>query len=108
MSACCTWLLCVPAMNFMQPETLLAGEKASHTVITSGDREAPVSRVLVPGDEARIARLLDEERRIPAVEVRAQHVFDRVENFRVADEIIDPGKQHVAAMAHAALDRPAC
>src|SRR5205809_6309663 len=45
-----------------------------------GLAEAPVGRVLVPGHVRRIPRLLDEEARAPAEEVRPQDGFDGVED----------------------------
>src|SRR5262249_27381318 len=44
---------------------------------------------------------------IPAEDIRAQQILDRVQNPGVADHLIDPGKQHMAPMAHLALDRAA-
>src|SRR5579871_709573 len=61
----------------------------------------------MPGHESGIARLLDEEAGVPAEDIRAQQILDRIQDFRMADHLVDPGKQHVAAMAHLALDRTA-
>jgi hypothetical protein len=72
-----------------------------------GRGEAPIGRVLVPGDEAGILRLLDEETGVPAQDIGPQHILDRIEDFGVADHLVDPGKQYVAAMAHLAPDRAA-
>src|SRR5579871_3562277 len=61
----------------------------------------------MPGHESGIARLLDEKAGVPAEDVRAQQILDRIQDFWMADHLVDPGKQHVAAMAHLALDRAA-
>ena len=61
----------------------------------------------MPRHEAGIVRLLDEEAGIPAQDVRPQQVFDRIEDFGVADHLVDPAEQHMAAMAHLAADRAA-
>ena len=61
----------------------------------------------MPGHEAGIVRLLDEEAGIPAQDVRPQQILDRVEDFGMPDHLVDPGEQHVAAMAHLGLDRAA-
>ena len=60
----------------------------------------------MPGYKAGIVRLLDEETGVPAEDVRAQQVFDRIKDFRMTDHLVDPGEEHVAAVAHLALDRP--
>src|SRR6266436_1686961 len=49
--------------------------------------------------------LLDEEAGIPAEDIRSQQIFDRIQDFRMTDHLVDPGKEHVATMAHLALDR---
>src|SRR5580704_66406 len=59
----------------------------------------------MPGDESGIARLLDEEAGVPAQDIGPKQILDRVEDPGMADHVVDPGKQHVAAMAHLALDR---
>src|SRR5437879_8945827 len=59
----------------------------------------------MPGHEARIMRFLDEEAGIPAQDVRAQQVLDGVQNLGMPDHVVDPGEEHMAAMAHLALDR---
>src|ERR1700761_8488874 len=61
----------------------------------------------MPGHEAGIARLLDEEAGVPAQDVGTEHVLDGIEYLWMPDHLVDPGKQHMAAMAHLALDRPA-
>ena len=61
----------------------------------------------MPGDEARIVRFLDEEAGVPAQDIRPEQVLHRIEDLRMADHLVDPGEQHMAAMAHLALDRAA-
>src|SRR5262245_9503130 len=61
----------------------------------------------MPGHEPGIMRLLDEETGIPAEDIRAQQILDRIQNLGMAEYVVDPGKEHVAAMAHLALDRDA-
>ena len=50
-------------------------------------------------------RLLDEEAGVPAQDVRPEQVLHGIEDFGMPDHLVDPGEQHVAAMAHLALDR---
>src|ERR1700748_2996514 len=59
----------------------------------------------MPGDEPGITRLLDEKAGVPAQDIRAEQVLDRIQDPGMADHLVDPGKQHVAAMAHLTLDR---
>ncbi len=59
----------------------------------------------MPGHEARVMRLLDEETGIPAQDVRAQQILDGIQDFGMPDHVVDPGEQHMAAMAHLAFDR---
>src|ERR1700712_803662 len=61
----------------------------------------------MPRNESWIMRLLDEEAGIPAQQIWAQQILDRIQDFGMADHLVDPGKQHVAAVAHLALDRAA-
>jgi hypothetical protein len=72
-----------------------------------GRTQAPIRRILMPGHETGIMGFLDEEAGIPAQDVRPQQVLDRIEDFGMTDHLVDPGEQHVAAMAHLALDRSA-
>ena len=60
-----------------------------------GGGKAPVGGVLVPGNEARIISILDEELRPPAQNVRTHDVFNGVENAGMTHEFIDPGQQQV-------------
>src|SRR4051812_49418456 len=59
----------------------------------------------MPGYEAGIMRFLDEEAGVPAQEIRPQQILDRIQDFRMTDHLVDPWEQHMAAMAHLALDR---
>src|ERR1700736_2062809 len=59
----------------------------------------------MPGNEAGVAGFLDEEAGIPAQDVRSEQVLHGVEDFRMADHLVDPGEEHMAAMAHLGLDR---
>src|SRR5258708_4013871 len=61
----------------------------------------------MPGHEAWIMRFLDEEAGIPAQDIRPEQILDRIENSGVPDHLVDPGEEHVAAMAHLRLDRAA-
>ena len=76
----------------MQPDTLLAGDSAIQAVHTSGDDKSPIGRVLMPGHEAGVVRLLDEERGAPDQEVRTKHILDCVEHARMANKFVDPGE----------------
>ncbi len=49
-------------------------------------------------------RLLDEEARVPAQDVWPEQVLHGIEDFGMPDHLVDPGEQHVTAMAHLALD----
>src|SRR2546427_98308 len=69
-----------------------------------GMAEAPVGRVLVPGDVRRIVRLLDEEARAPAQEVRAEDVLDRVEDARMPHQPIEPREEQMGLVAKLAAD----
>jgi len=42
---------------------------------------------------------------IPAQDIRPSRL-DGVQDLGMAGHLVDPGEQHVAAMAHLALDRP--
>ena len=50
--------------------------------------ESHVAGVLVPTDEARIVRLLDEQHRAVVQDIRADQVFDRVDQGRVVHDLI--------------------
>src|ERR1700761_8506326 len=69
--------------------------------------KSPIGRVLMPRDKTGIARFLDKEGRVPAQDIGPEQILDRVEDLGMADHLVDPGEQHVAAMAHLALDRAA-
>ena len=72
-----------------------------------GRTEAPIGGILMPGDEAGIAGLLDKEAGVPAKDIRPEHILDRIQDFRMACHLVDPGEENVAAMAHLGLDRTA-
>ncbi len=72
-----------------------------------GRIQPPVGRVLVPGDEAGAARLLDEEVGGPAKDVGADHVGHRIEDCRMVDQLVGPGEQQVGLVPQVALDRRA-
>src|SRR5919199_857475 len=69
--------------------------------------QPPIGRVLVPGDEARVVRLLDEEAAAPAQDVGTEHVFHGVQNARMADQLVEPGEQQVRFVPHRAFQRSA-
>jgi hypothetical protein len=54
--------------------------------------QPPVRAVLVPGDVARIPRVLGEDRDGPHEDVGPQQAFDGVEDGRVGREIVRPAK----------------
>src|SRR6266851_3249617 len=58
----------------------------------------------MPRNKPGIMRLLDEEAGVPAQDVRPEQVLHGIEDFGMPDHLVDPGEQHVAAMAHLALD----
>ena len=70
-----------------------------------GRIEAPIRRVLVPGDEAGALLLLDEESRGPAEDVRADRVLDRIQDLRVMDQLVRPGEEQVRLVPPVRLDR---
>ena len=93
-----------PGMKCMQPLSRLAGERhprGHHVVLL----EAPIGRILVPGDEAGAVRLLDEEVRGPAQEIGPEHVLDRVEDLGMVDQLVAPGEQQVRLVPPIALQR---
>ena len=47
----------------------------------------------MPGDDLAIVRLLGEEAGAPQQDVRTEDALDRVEDFRTADEVGEPGKE---------------
>src|ERR1700722_13647231 len=59
----------------------------------------------MPGHEAGIVGFLDEEAGVPAQDIGPEQVFHRIQYPGVTDHLVDPGKQHMAAMAHFCLDR---
>ena len=69
--------------------------------------QAPVGRVLVPRHEGRVARLLDEEARAPAEQVRAEDVLDRIEDAGIPDQPVEPREQEMALLPELAAERPA-
>src|ERR1039457_4871552 len=59
----------------------------------------------MPGHEAGIVGFLDEEAGVPAQDIGPKQVLHRIQYPGMTDHLVDPGKQHVAAMAHLGLDR---
>ena len=59
----------------------------------------------MPGYEAGIMGLLDEEAGVPAQDIRSQQILDGVQDRGMADHIVDPREQHVAAVTYLGLDR---
>jgi hypothetical protein len=76
----------------MQPASRVASVSATQAQTCSCD-------VLVPGGEGRRVRLLDEERAGPDQDVGADHVLDRVEDARMADQRVEPGGMRVGVGA---------
>ena len=52
--------------------------------------QTPIECVLVPGHEPGTVGFFDEEIRRPAQEVRAEHVFRRIDDFRMVHKLINP------------------
>ena len=61
----------------------------------------------MPGHEAGIVGFLDEEAGVPAQDIGPEQVLHRIQYPWMTDHLVDPGKQHVAAMAHLGLARVA-
>ena len=80
------------------------GQPHRHDV---GRAQPPVGGVLVPRHEAGVGCLLDEEARAPAQEIGTEHVLDRVEDARMADQVVEPGEIEMRLVAPVALDRAA-
>ncbi len=99
-STCGSWsILWLPGINLhvaVLGRRLGERDPGGHHVVGI---EAPVGRVLVPGHEARVVRLLDEEVGGPAQDVRPDHVLDRVEDLRVVHQFVGPGEEEVASCA---------
>src|SRR5262245_26952133 len=77
----------------------------------SGDNlrlaQTPVSRILMPGYESGVSRLLDEKAGAPAQDVRTQDFGNRIENLRMADEIVQPSEEQMGLVPQVTLDRTA-
>ena len=65
-----------------------------------GGAEAPVGRVLVPGNECRVVRVLGEEERRPAEDVGAEQVLDGVEHRLVSDQPVERRHDQMGPVAH--------
>ena len=61
----------------------------------------------MPGDKGRGVGLLDEEIGVPAQNVGAEHILDRVEDRRVADQIGEEREQQMRLVADVAAQRAA-
>ena len=68
----------------------IAGRECDPRGDDVGFIEAPVSRILMPGNEGRIACFLDEKVGGPAQQVRAVKIFDGVHDVGVAHQIAQP------------------
>jgi hypothetical protein len=66
-------------MYYIAPFASVAGMKATHAVTTSGSLR-PNRSNLVPRNEGRIGRLLDEEVGGPAQEILAMEILDGIED----------------------------
>jgi hypothetical protein len=93
-------------MYSIAPFASVAGMKATHAVTTSVLLR-PNRSNLVPRNEGRIGRLLDEEVGGPAQEILAMEILDGIEDRAARCELGEPGKQQVRFMAQIALERPA-
>src|ERR1700741_1377101 len=81
------------------------GDQSRHDV---GLAQAPIGRILVPGDKGWVCLLLDKEIRRPAEKVWTVKVFDRVQNPGVADQIGEPSKQEMRLVPQVTAERPTC
>src|ERR1700722_3628313 len=59
----------------------------------------------MPGHEAGIVGFLDKEAGVPAQDIGPEQVLHRIQYPGMTDHLVDPGEQHMAAMAHLGLDR---
>jgi hypothetical protein len=99
------WRRCVPGLHGARLDgARRQREPHGHHLRTA---QAPVGRVLVPGDEARVMGFLDEEGGRPAQQVRTEHVLHRVHDARVVHKVPQPGEEQVALVTHRACERPA-
>src|SRR5271170_7444285 len=58
--------------------------------------EAEIAAVLVPGSEGRRVWLLDEKCARPDQDVGPDHVLDRVQDLRMPDERVEPGRMSIS------------
>ena len=70
-------------------------------------RQAPISRILMPGDAFAIAGILDEEIRRPAKDIRADHGLDPIQDAGVADKVGQPAQQQMGLVIGPPADLPA-
>ena len=68
-------------------------------------RQPPVSRILVPGNEAGVIRFLDEEVGRPAQDIGSDQVLDRIDDSRVMHELVCPGEKQMRLVAPVSLQR---
>ena len=61
--------------------------------------QSPICQILVPRDETRVARFLDEEAAAPDQNVGADHLLDRVENAGMAHQFVQPGQKQMRLVA---------
>ena len=61
--------------------------------------QAEIGAVLVPGGEGGRVRLLDEEGAGPDQDIGADHVLDGVEDARMADQVVEPGRVGIGMRA---------
>jgi hypothetical protein len=59
-------------------------------------RQAEIGRILVPGNRARVAPVLGEDRRTEQQEVGSDEILDCVEDRRIAAELDEKGKGKMA------------
>jgi hypothetical protein len=73
----------------MQPASLLASVSATQAQ-TCSFGSSPKRAALVPCGEGLGVRFLDEEGAGPYQDVGTDHILDRIEDARVAGEIVEP------------------
>ena len=68
--------------------------------------EPVIGGILVPRDELAVLRVFEPEGRQVEQDIRADQVFDRVENFRMMGDVFEPLEGEVAFDTDILVDRP--
>ena len=69
--------------------------------------QPPVRRILVPGHKVSCIRFLDEKVGHPTQNIRADDRLNVIQDFRLTNKFIRPGKQQMSLMTHCRLQRTA-